>query len=225
MDISLNTDLSENVDYNDKRFPAYVRHGLLSTYPNYRAACHWHTDFEFIYIYSGQMDYEVNGIIVSLSAGEGIFVNSRCLHFGFSEKRNECDFLCVLLHPDLLSSNNYFIETVILPLISDDHVPFIKLVPSITWQRNILTSLTEFSSIIDSNNSAIAVISLFSGIIKLIIENNYQTSPDNYNTSDLNTLTAMIGYVQQNYADKISLHMLSSAGAAKRNAMIFSENT
>ena len=212
MNISINSDLSENVDYNNKRFPAYVKTGILSNYPNYRAACHWHDDFEFIYIYSGQMDYDVNGIIVSLSAGEGIFVNSKCLHFGFSETHNECDFLCVLLHPDLLSANEYFIDTIIHPLISDESIPFIKLQLGVTWQREILTSLNAFSDLCASNSSAISIISLFSRIIELIIENKDQTSSAYYNTSDLNILTAMVGYVQQNYSEKISVHMLSSAG-------------
>ena len=40
------------------------------------------------------MSYNVNGTIVRLGEGEGIFVNARQLHYGFSEERTECDFLC-----------------------------------------------------------------------------------------------------------------------------------
>lgn len=40
---TLNSDLSENVSYNDPDFPAYIKKGQLSRYPDFRAVSHWHT--------------------------------------------------------------------------------------------------------------------------------------------------------------------------------------
>ena len=52
-----------------------MREALLSQYPEYRAPSHWHDDIEFICVLSGGMKYNINGEIVNLKKGEGIFVN------------------------------------------------------------------------------------------------------------------------------------------------------
>lgn len=46
--IRLNDDYSERVQYNNPDYPIYIRRGLLSGYPEYRAPDHWHDDIEFL---------------------------------------------------------------------------------------------------------------------------------------------------------------------------------
>ena len=121
--IILNSDASENVAYNNPAFPAYIKKGQLSNYPDFRAVSHWHDDFEFILILEGEMSYDVNGQKFTLQTGEGIFVNSRRFHYGFSDAHTECFFLCILLSPRLLSVNTYLIQNCLNPLIQNTHFP------------------------------------------------------------------------------------------------------
>ena len=87
-------DASEIVRYDEVGIPLYIREGLLSSYPDHRALCHWHEDIEWVQIRSGQMNYYINGKRVLLNAGEAIIVNSRQMHYGYSENGQECDFIC-----------------------------------------------------------------------------------------------------------------------------------
>ena len=57
---------------------------------------------EFIHVISGQMQYFVNGAIVTLEAGNGLVVNSSRLHYGFSPQQRQCWFTCVVVGPELL---------------------------------------------------------------------------------------------------------------------------
>ena len=57
----------------------------LSLYPDYRGVSHWNDDVEFIMMVDGQMSYDINGQSIDMQTGEGVFVNSRCLHYGYSE--------------------------------------------------------------------------------------------------------------------------------------------
>ena len=50
-------DASEIVRYDEVGIPLYIREGLLSSYPDHRALCHWHEDIEWVQIRSGQMNY------------------------------------------------------------------------------------------------------------------------------------------------------------------------
>ena len=89
-------DASEIVRYDEVGIPLSIREGLLSAYPNHRALCHWHEDIEWVYIRSGQMNYYMNGKRVLLNTGEALMVNSRQMHYGYSENGQDCDFIRIL---------------------------------------------------------------------------------------------------------------------------------
>lgn len=100
--IIVSSDLSERIDYNIPDLPIYARRDALSSFPDYRCPCHWHRDLEVIHVISGQMQYFVNGAIVTLEAGNGLVVNSSRLHYGFSPQQRQCWFTCVVVGSELL---------------------------------------------------------------------------------------------------------------------------
>ena len=208
----LNSDASENVAYNNPDFPAYIKKGQLSSYPDFRAVSHWHNDLEFILILEGQMSYDINGQKVSLQTGEGIFVNSRCFHYGYSDTHTECIFICILLSPLLISINDYFVQNCLNPLIQNPHFPYQKLTPAIQWQNSILHDL---DILYEANIAEVHPFHILEKTVHMfrLLSENMNFFPDyDKNTDDILTLTAMIGYVQKNYPNKILLKDISSAG-------------
>lgn len=149
MEFSINSDLSENVAYNHPLFPAYVKKGLLSTYPNYSAVSHWHDDLEMNILIKGSMDFNVNGEIVKLK--RGILINGRQLHFGFSKSRQECE-----LSPFSAQESFFRIFELLYQNLSGEAVP-----------------------------------------------------ADN---EQLECMRKMIGFIQKNYCDSISLEQIARAG-------------
>ncbi len=210
--LSLTLDSSENVIYNNPDFPVYVKKGLLSSYPDFRAVSHWHDDLEFILILEGQMFYDVNGQNISLQAGEGIFVNSRCFHYGYSETHTECVFICILLSSQLLSINPYFIENCLNPLIKNHLFPYQKLNLSIQWQNSILRDLEELYEKNKNEIHPFITLEKTVHIFRLLVENMNGFPDYDKDTEDILALTAMIGYVQKNYANKILLKDISASG-------------
>ncbi len=209
---ALNSDASENVAYNTPDFPAYIKKGQLSGYPHFRAISHWHNDLEFILILEGQMFYDVNGRKISLQTGEGIFVNSRCLHYGYSDTHTDCLFICILLSPLLLSVNKYFTENCLNPLIQNVHYDYRKLNPSVQWQNAILHDLER---LYEDNKDKIQPFMILERAVRIfrLLAENMDCFPDcDKNAEDILILTAMIGYVQKNYANKILLKDISSSG-------------
>lgn len=105
MQIKIDTmaDGSEIVHYDHPGIPLYIRKGILSYYPGRRAQCHWHDDIELIQILDGEMNYYINGEVVPLRKGDGILINTREMHYGYSNHGNDCIFICILFHTTLLS--------------------------------------------------------------------------------------------------------------------------
>lgn len=214
---AFNIDSSETVAYNNPLFPAYVRYGILSSYPDYSAVSHWHKDLEFIVIKKGSMTYNVNGELIDLSEGNGIMVNSRQLHHGFSAERHECEFICILLSPELLSGNEWFYQNYVEPVTENSLYPYLYLERQ-GWKGSVLEKSDKlYSSITVQPEQELPYFTLvgeFLSIIKLLYENldvkNYDKTKE---SQDLASLKNMIAYMEEHFAQRITLENTALSGA------------
>lgn len=211
--MELNEDFSEKVQYDCNDYPIYIQRDLLSHYPNYTAANHWHADVEMIAVISGEMKYNVNGDTLTLRGGEGIFVNTEQMHFGYSDTKTECDFICILFHPMLLCSVPSYEQDFVLPLIRNRRIPFVQLHSDISWERNIYDQICSIYQNKDSKAAALRALSGFSNIWSLLYENMPADDPKNTRQDrDLTITKDMVGFIQKNYAGKLSLADIASSG-------------
>lgn len=211
--IDLNTDRSENVQYNNTEFPVYVRRELLSIYPNYSAASHWHDDVELVVVLTGYMLYNVNGNIVTLNQGQGIFVNARQIHFGYSDHNSECEFICVILHPVLLCTSPYIEQKYITPIIANNSFSYCVLHETEKWENNILESVRLMNDWVEDHSFPLQIQSLFYRIWTEL----YNHAPKEQKlpgkrTHQLTALKDMMEYIQRNYKSKIALDDIAVAG-------------
>lgn len=214
---AFNMDFSETVAYNNPLFPAYVRYGILSNYPNYSAISHWHEDLEFILVKKGKMTYSVNGEPVELTEGRGILVNSRQLHFGFSGERRECEFLCILLSPELLRGNRWFYQTCIEQITRNPHNPYLCLEAN-GWQGQILEKLDELYRIYQEEETEALCCFRTMEIFCFMMEKVYENLPVERplpvkENAELDALRNMMGYIEEHFMQSVTLEDIALAGA------------
>jgi AraC-like DNA-binding protein len=212
---TFNFDSSETVAYNNPLFPFYIRDGMLSSYPDYSAVSHWHNDLEFIIIRNGHMTYNVNGELIELSEGNGIMVNSRQLHYGFSPTHNECEFICILLSPSLLSVNDWFYQNYIEAVTMNPFYPYLYL-DNCDWRNGILEELNMLylSSQSDNNSVYFSIIGSFMSIMKILYENlNIEQGKNIAPSNDLTALKDMLTYIENNFPHHITLENIAFSGA------------
>lgn len=212
-----NTDFSETVAYNNPLFPAYVRYGILSAYPDYSAISHWHEDLEFILVKKGRMSYNVNGESVRLAKNTGIMVNSRQLHFGFSAEHEECEFICILLSPELLAGNKWFFQNCIEHITENSSYPYLYL-DGKEWKKDIMEKLDKMYCFFgESSVEAISYFEVMEGFISImkIIYHNLpmENKATEREVSEISSLRNMITYVERNYAEQIRLEDIALSGA------------
>ena len=211
--MDLREDRSERVRYDIADFPVYRAKGQLSTYPDYAAATHWHDDVEFIAILSGAMDYNVNGEIITMHAGEGIFVNARQLHYGFSARHHDCEFICILLHPLRLCSSLRLEQQYLLPLLSDESIPCCHLKPDTPWQKQVLEDVEAMYATRGMEAAELLCQSLFYRIWWNLSSNLHSSRKPTVGVNRrLASLKAMLSYIEQNYQSHITLEQISEAG-------------
>ncbi len=213
-------DGSERVKYDYDGYMAYIRHSFLSKYPNFAADSHWHDDLEFISVLSGSMDYNVNGEILHLEAGQGILVNARQIHYGFSNEHKDCEFYCVLLHPMLLCTSQYIDRDFVSPVLSDSSLPYVFLDSNTDWQREILSDIGCMYLCKDKPNAPLYIQNAFYHIWIILSENALKEKRAKRQDRNLSVLKDMLVFVQKNYADKITLQDIAKSGNVSKSTCL-----
>lgn len=212
--IELNDDHSEKLRYDRPDYPVYVRRGLLSSYPNYTAPNHWHNELELIAVLSGEMNYNVNGEIIPLTAGHGILVNAGQMHYGFSDAKRQCDFICVLLHPMLLCSTLSYERDFVLPFLRGCGAAWLSLSPEQPWQAEVYDRVVSIYKNRKRKTAPLRFLSEFSAIWALLLENvPLEEAVETRQSRDLTIAKNMVGFLQKHYAEKVSLADIAASGA------------
>ncbi len=213
-------DGSERVKYDYDGYFAYIRKGLLSNYQDFAADSHWHDDLELISVLSGGMDYNINGEIINLKAGQGIIVNARQIHYGFSRERNECEFFCILLHPMLLCTTQHIDSELVSPFLSDSSLTYILLDSNIPWQRKILSDIENIYLCKDKPNAPLYIQSSFYNIWIALSENTLRVNKTRRQDRSLSVLKDMLCFIQKSYQNKITLEDISRAGNVSKSTCL-----
>ena len=212
LSVEIKDDRSENVRYNFRDYPIYIRKALLSSYNNFEAPLHWHDDIEFIAVLSGEMEYNINGEIITLKANEGVFVNSRQLHCGFSRSKTECEFICVLLLPAMLCPTPAIERDYIAELTNNRSIAFIRLSPDVKWQEMLLSFVKDMYAAKNDASAPLTIISLFLKMWAVIYDNAEIARDRKAPNEDLTLLKNMIGFIQKHYSERITLADIASSG-------------
>lgn len=112
--------------YNNPQIQIYIRKGNLSIF-NYSFNPHWHRDLEIIRVINGSMKYNIDGQVTELHKDDVLFVNSDRMHFGYSDSKMECNYVCLVFDYGLLCSNTYIQDNYILNIVNDEYYPYVVI--------------------------------------------------------------------------------------------------
>lgn len=215
-------DASEIVRYDEVGIPLSIREGLLSAYPNHRALCHWHEDIEWVYIRSGQMNYYMNGKRVLLNTGEALMVNSRQMHYGYSENGQDCDFIRIVCHPKIFITNSVLYQSYIAPVLSNPSLEYLHLKPEFPEDAEALQLLPEILRIKKEHPAAYEIEA--AALLSLLWCRLLRSHPMMPNEAaakpkepDLLVQRDMVSYIYSHYSESINLDEIAAAGKVCRN--------
>lgn len=217
-ELEVHSDLSERLHYNLPDFPLYVCKGTLCQFDRYAAACHRHPALEFILVLSGQMEYFVNGQTVNIDEGNGIFVNSKRLHYGFSNDMIDCSYIVIAIHPMLLGENTRIGKAYLQEKFGLDTNDFILLRNQCLWQQEVLLSLNQiYDEMYSDKCNPLRLLSRATFLCACIGDHIQQVSRDSTDDQSWVALWKMTGFIHQHYDSKITLKNIASAGAVCRS--------
>lgn len=219
--IDVMKDASEIIHYDTAGIPLYIRNHDLSNYANKRALCHWHEDIEFIRIVKGCMNYSINGHQVLLKENDCIMVNARQMHYGYSLQQQDCNFICVLFHTQLLTGNQPLYQKYVLPVLENNGLEYLHFASGTPFNIVLIKSLDEIWAL---KNAAVATYEL--GVISILnkiwsdLLQQFQMLPleaSQGNSSELMMQKKMVTYIYHHYSEKVSLADIAASGNVCRS--------
>lgn len=218
-------DKSEFLQYDNPEFQVFFRKNYIpATFKLDEIFIHWHDEVEFLYVVEGSVGYRLNGSYVKMNAGEGIFVNSRQLHVIASENV-DCVLYCLIFHPMILSSSNCIAATYVNTIINNDSIPHMFLSEEIPWQKKILHSIKNIenyeksSDFCDENyvepigHELSTMKEIYDIWYTLYLNLGIEKSGKVSQNHDLYTVKQMIGFIQDNYKEKLVLDDICNIGS------------
>lgn len=175
---------------------------------------HWHRAVELFYIKSGCLEYTTPNGKWTFPAGTGGFVNSNVLHSSrVSSVKNGTVQLLHLFDPELLSGglSNRIEEKYIRPLTEKSGIEMICLSPENSRQAVILQKICDGFELEEGSwGYEIRLRQQLTDIwLELLDIAGYGTDEINKNRDTDEKMKAMMRYIQERYAETISVDRLS----------------
>ena len=213
--ISVSDNLHELRQHGDSAFPfaAYFTNEYSHDVP-----WHWHEEYEFAVVSVGNVSVCAGTETLNLREGDGLFLNSGTLH---AQSISQCSSVFlkddIVFHGRLIYDSKYsvFWKKYIRPVTLGDSLPFVHLHADIDWQKNIIDLIKR--AILLSRERPYGyeflIREALSRIFLLLCENQTELQNDmiDNNISEMFHVKKMLGFIQQNYADPISLKDLASS--------------
>ncbi len=99
---------------------------------------HWHDELEIVIITNGTVNVKIANSEFMLSAGEGYFSGSGILHSATLETKTGHQHALVFSPRVVSGADDLIWNTYVAPILNEKNLPFIKLSPSVPWQKEIL---------------------------------------------------------------------------------------
>lgn len=221
MKIELMQDLSEIIHYERAKVPLYIRTADLAVYPDMSAPCHWHEDIEWIHILEGTMRYDINGKRLLLKEGDSLMVNTRQMHFGYSNKRQDCHFACILFHPSLFWNNQALLKKYVAPVLKNCDLEYLHFSSGQKTGQEVSEFLMQIIRLKEASADGyeLEAIALMNTLwCRLYQKGELRPGPEGQEINeDLKTQKDMVSFLYQNYPEKITLDEIAAAGNVSRS--------
>ncbi|MCG7383648.1 AraC family transcriptional regulator [Paenibacillus sp. ACRRY] len=180
---------------------------------------HWHDELQFVAVLQGTALFHINDQKISVSKGDGIFINSGAMHMAEDNGGdNNCIYLCINLTPQLAAPSDLYVKYV-HPYITATNLPFLYIDGGITWGAQILEAIrlirTELVS--QAPYYELKVASALLDMWTLLIKNGYALEHDASEMTRSRRIKDMLQWIHLNYADPVRLEDIARTGQLSRS--------
>jgi AraC-like DNA-binding protein/mannose-6-phosphate isomerase-like protein (cupin superfamily) len=179
---------------------------------------HWHDEIQFVFILKGEALFQLNGEKLVIGEGNGLFVNSGCLHMAEDKNPSSCVYVCLNVSPHFVLSHELY-PTYVSPYIQATNLPYVYLDAREHWAKNILEAIQHVHERLKQKTAYYEIdISVQLTLMwQNLIMNGFPLEYDQTEIVKNERIKQMLHWIHLHYAEKITLEDIAKAGQLSRS--------
>lgn len=218
--IETDDSLMETVSHGGKAYPFSYYYENLALYDFHCVDWHWHNEFEFVFVESGEVSCDIGSTHFMLHPGQAIMINSKVLH----RFQSESDAITpnFLFNPSFISpAESLIYEKYVNPVLSSS-LEYVIFQKDIAWQSVALDIIKNIIKLQDaSDNREISVSINVQQLWLLLLENlSFESFEDQTTINSRARLQLMMQYIHAHFAESISLEDIANSVAISKSSAL-----
>ena len=179
---------------------------------------HWHEEIQFVLIIEGEAVFQINEEKVEVREGDGLFINSGCLHMAEEKNQSDCVYICLNVSPHFVLSQELH-PTYVHPYIQATNLPYLFIDANDDWGKNSLNSILKINQGIQQKSPYYEIdIALQVTLIwKNLIMNGFSLEYDQTEALKHSRMKQMLNWIHLHYGEKIMLRDIACAAGLSRS--------
>ncbi|KAB7709094.1 helix-turn-helix domain-containing protein [Bacillus aerolatus] len=179
---------------------------------------HWHDEIQFVLIVKGEAIFQINEEKLVVREGDGLFINSGCLHMAEEKNHSGCVYICLNVSPHFILPQELY-TTYVYPYIQATNFPYLYIEANELWGKNILAAIVKINQWIQQKSTyyEIDITVQLTFIWQNLIINGFQLE---YNQTEMlksHRMKQMLNWVHLHFAEEIMLDDIARAGQLSRS--------
>ncbi|MGY0700168.1 helix-turn-helix domain-containing protein [Bacillus sp. FSL K6-1560] len=179
---------------------------------------HWHDEIQFVLILKGIALFQINEEKIEVHEGDGLFINSGCLHMAEEKEGSDCTYICLNVSPHFVLSQELY-SSYVQPYMFSTNLPYLFLDGNQQWAKNILNAVKKINQLIQQKTSLyeIDITMQLTLMWKNLVVNGFQLEYDQSEMIKSHRMKQMLNWIHLHYAEKITLEDIAKAGQLSRS--------
>lgn len=179
---------------------------------------HWHDEIQFVLIVKGEANFQVNEKLIVVREGDGLFINSGCLHMAEDKNQSGCVYICLNVSPSFVLSQELY-TTYVKPYIQATNLHYLYVSANKQWGKNILDAILKIYQSIEQKTPyyEINITQKLAFIWKNLIDSGFSLEYVQTEIVKSQRMKQMLSWIHQHYAEKIMLEDIARAGQLSRS--------
>lgn len=179
---------------------------------------HWHDEFQFVRIAQGEAVFQINEEKIIVRQGDGLFINSGCLHMAEDRNESGCVYTCLNVSPDFVVPQELY-ATFAAPYIQATNLPFVYMDANKAWGKSILDAVLNVQRWMEQKPPyfEIEIAMQLTFIWKNLIMNGLPLKYDQTEAVKSRRMKQMLSWIDCHYAEKVTLDDIARAGQLSRS--------
>ncbi|WP_026574617.1 AraC family transcriptional regulator [Bacillus sp. UNC438CL73TsuS30] len=179
---------------------------------------HWHDEIQFVLIVKGEAVFQVNEDCIVVREGDGLFINSGCLHLAQDKELSGCVYICLNVSPYFVLSQELY-TTYVKPYVQATNLPYLYVNANELWGKSILDAILEIYHCIEQKQQyyEIDITMKLSLIWKNLIDNGFKLEYVQTEIVKSQRMKQMLSWIHEHYAEKVLLEDIARAGQLSRS--------